>query len=237
MNASRTETPVVVVTGARKGLGRYLCEHYLGQGWRVVGFSRESSDLAHGSYIHVLGDVANENAVKVLFREVKSTHGRLDALINNAGIASMNHALLTPAATIERLMHTNYVGAFLCAREAARLMQRRGQGRIVNFSTVAVPLRLAGEAAYAASKAAVETLTRVLAKEFGAHGITVNAVAPTPIETDLIRAVPPEKIKALVAQQAIARMGKPEDVANVTDFFLSPRSSFITGQVVYLGGL
>ena len=107
----------------------------------------------------------------------------------------------------------------------------------MNFSTVAVPLALEGEAAYAASKAAVESMTRVLAKELGALGITVNAVGPTPIETDLIQAVPEEKIEGLVARQAIQRLGRHEDVANLVDFFLRPESSFVTGQVVYLGGV
>ncbi|NNL30780.1 MAG: SDR family oxidoreductase, partial [Gemmatimonadetes bacterium] len=110
-------------------------------------------------------------------------------------------------------------------------------GRIVNFSTVAVPLALEGEAAYAASKAAVESLTRVLAKELGSMGITVNAVGPTPIDTDLVRGVPEEKIQALVARQAIGRLGRYEDVTNVVDFYLRPESSFVTGQVVYLGGV
>jgi 3-oxoacyl-[acyl-carrier protein] reductase len=116
-------------------------------------------------------------------------------------------------------------------------MRQGGGGRIVNFTTVAVPLALEGEAAYVASKAAVESLTRVLARELGPFGIRVNAVGPTPVETDLIRAVPKEKIDALLARQVLPRMGTPEDVARVVDFFLSPASDFVTGQVIYLGGV
>jgi 3-oxoacyl-[acyl-carrier protein] reductase len=117
-------------------------------------------------------------------------------------------------------------------------MQRKKiGGRIVNFSTVAVPFALEGEAAYVASKAGVVGLTQVLARELGPYGITVNAVGPTPIETDLIRAVPQDKIQSLLRRQAISRLGTFGDVANVVDFFLRPESEFVSGQTVYLGGV
>ncbi|NNF28294.1 MAG: SDR family oxidoreductase, partial [Gemmatimonadetes bacterium] len=208
-----TEPRVALVTGARKGIGRHLVEHLLALGWHVAGCSRKSSDLEHPDYRHYEADVGDEKGAKAVFRRVRKDMGRLDALINNAGIAGMNHALLTPVDAVERIMRTNVVGTFLYAREAAKMMQKTG-GRIVNFSTVAVPLALEGEAAYAASKAAVESLTRVLAKELGPMGITVNAVGPTPVDTDLIRGVPEEKIHALVARQAIGRLGRYEDVTN-----------------------
>ena len=229
--------PIAVLTGARRGIGRYLATHFLERGWRVFGLSRNPSDLAHEAYVHVCGDVGNEADVRRLFDLARQSGGTLELLLNNAGIAAMNHALLTPATTIESLMRTNYVGTFLCSREAARLMQNNKFGRIVNFTTVAVPLSLAGEAAYAASKGAVETLTRILAREFAPYGITVNAIGPTPIATDLIAGVPKEKIEQLIARQPIPRLGTLQDVANVVDFFISPESSFITGQVLYLGGI
>jgi 3-oxoacyl-[acyl-carrier protein] reductase len=107
----------------------------------------------------------------------------------------------------------------------------------VNFTTVAVPLSLEGEALYASSKGAVEVLTRVAAKELADFGVTVNAVGPTPVKTDLIGQVPNDKIEALISRQAIKRMGKPEDIAGVVDFFISDFSEFITGQTLYLGGI
>jgi 3-oxoacyl-[acyl-carrier protein] reductase len=158
-------------------------------------------------------------------------------LLNNAGIASMNHALLSTAATAQAIFATNFHGTFLFCREVAKTMVRQKAGRIVNFATVATPLRLEGESLYAASKAAVESFTQVLARELGPTGVTVNAVGPTPVPTDLIKSVPKAKMDALLARQAIRRFGAIDDVINVIDFFLSPHSGFITGQVIYLGGV
>jgi 3-oxoacyl-[acyl-carrier protein] reductase len=172
-----------------------------------------------------------------MMADIRKRLGGLDGLIYNAGIAAMNHALLTPLDSVRRVLETNVVGTFLLCREAAKLMRSARGGRIVNLTTVAVPLRLEGESIYAASKAAVEMLTRILARELAPLGITCNAVGPTPIATDLIGGVPADKIDRLLAMQAIHRLGEPRDVANVTDFFLRPESDFITGQVLYLGGV
>ena len=230
------EPRIVLITGARKGIGRALAEHYLALGDTVIGVSREPSDLSAPAYRHYCADVCDEDKVKGALADVRRAFGRLDVLVNSAGVAAMNHALLTPMDTVERVLSTNVAGTFLLCREGAKLMQRRKFGRIVNFGTVATPLKLEGEAIYAASKAAVVTLTHVLAREFADYGITVNAVAPTPVKTDLIRNVPSEKIEQLIARQAIRRLGEFRDIANVVDFFLRPESDFVTGQVIYLGG-
>ena len=230
------DSRVMVITGTRKGIGRYLAEYYLDRGWTVAGCSREPSDLRHDGYLHYCADVADEGAARKMFVDLQRRFGRLDALLNNAGIASMNHVLLTPMRTVEQIIQTNYVGTFLYCREAAKLMQKRRWGRIVNFATVATPLRLEGEASYAASKAAVESLTQIFAREVAELGITVNALGPTPVPTDLIRSVPKAKMDALLARQAIRRFGEMRDVSNVIDFFLREESDFVTGQVVFLGG-
>lgn len=213
---------VTLITGASRGIGAFLADHYREQGHEVIEWSRATGQ-----------DVTNEDAVRKALLGVP----RIDNLINCAGIAAMNHTLLTPTAKAREVLDTNVTGSFIVTREVARLMMRQKHGRIVNFSTVAVPLRLEGESIYAASKAAVETMTRVHAREFASFGITVNAIGPNPIGTDLLRGIPTAKLDTLLKCQAIPRMGEMADVANVVDFFLRPESSMVTGQVIYLGGV
>lgn len=228
--------PVTLITGARKGIGRRLAEHYLAAGHSVIGCSRKASELRHERYQHFCVDVADTAAAREMFSEIEGRYGRLDHLVNNAAVAGINHFLLTPIEGVESIMRTNVVGNFLFSQEAARLMQRAAFGRIVNFSSFIVPLRLEGHAAYAASKAAVEMLTRMLAKELAPFGITVNCIGPTGTATDLMRGIPQAKVDAFVARQAVKRMTEFEDIFHGVDFFLRPESGFVTGQVVYLGG-
>jgi 3-oxoacyl-[acyl-carrier protein] reductase len=232
-----SERPVMLITGTRKGIGRYLAEYYLARDWIVIGCSRQVSDLDCERYHHYAVDVADEAGVRKIFVDVRRKFGGLDALLNNAGVASMNHLMLTPLSTVQKIFNTNVVGTFLFCREAAKLMQSRQSGRIINFGTVATPLKLEGEAVYAASKAAVESLTQILARELADSNITVNAIGPTAVATDMVRAVPRNKMEGLLARQAFHRFGEMRDVSNVTDFFLHPDSGFVTGQILYLGGV
>ena len=234
---SLQEKSVALVTGARTGIGRFLSEHLIRQGYRVWGCSRKPAEWQAEGFTYVETDVTDEPQVKALMRRISTEDGRLDVLLNNAGTSSMNHFLLTPVETYKKLMDTNLLGTWLVSREAAKLMRKRKVGRIVNFGSVAVPLRLAGEAVYVASKSAVESLSQVISRELIDYGITVNVVSPAPVLTDMIRGVPKEKIDKLLESLTIRRMSTLEDVANVVDFFLRPQSDAITGQVIYLGGV
>ena len=203
---SSTDKKVILITGSRKGIGYNLSTYYLSQDFIVIGCSRSKSELIHENYKHFCLDVSNEQEVNNLFNNISKIHGRLDVLINNAGLASMNHTLLTPLSSVKKLFDTNFTGTFLFSRQAAKLMKKNNFGRIINFSTIAVPLNLEGEAIYAASKSAIEQFTKVFSKEVASMGITVNTIGPTPIETDLIKAVPKNKIDELLTQQAIKRI-------------------------------
>ena len=227
--------PTALITGTSRGLGRALAERLLADGWVVHGFARGPQPLMHERFSAHVVDITDEAAVCAAVATIAES-GRIDLLINNAGAASMNALLLTPGETAERLMRVNYLGTFHCLQSVSKVMVRQRAGRIVNVTTVAVPLSLEGEAAYVASKAAVEALTRVAAKELAASGVAVSALGFGPIDTDLTRAVP----KAALAKINDA-IGRPQGTTmpQAVDYFVSRLASadFKSGSVEYLGQL
>ncbi len=142
----------ILITGTSRGIGKYLAEYYSSLGNQVFGCSRGNSKNTLVNYTHFRLDICDEQSVKKMFSKIRTENGGIDILINNAGIASMNHSLLTNMSTVEKILNTNIIGTFLFCREAAKLMQINKFGRIINFSTVAVPLSIEGEAVYASSK-------------------------------------------------------------------------------------
>lgn len=227
----------VLITGTSRGIGKYMAEYYAHKGYNVAGCSRSPVDLKFKGYLHYELNVSSEVQVKNMVLDVEKRFKTIDILINNAGTASMNHFILTPLSTVDKLLEANLKGTFLFSREAAKIMMKNRWGRIINFTTVAVPLNLEGESVYAAAKSAVETSTKILAKELATFNITCNAIGPAPVKTDLIKNVPPEKIKKIIDALAIKRLGRMEDIVNVSDFFISEKSDFVTGQIIYLGGV
>lgn len=228
---------IIVITGTSKGIGQSLANYYLENGEIVIGCSRGKSSIEHDNYRHFSLEVNDEKAVIKMVRTVKKEFGKIDILLNNAGMASMNHILTTSVSSVEKIFATNFLGTFIFTREVAKVMMKQKYGRVVNYTTVASALRLEGEAIYAASKAAIENFTQTSAKELAPFNITVNAIGPTPVQTDLIKAVPKDKIDELLVKQAIKRFGQFDDIKNVIDFFISKKSDFITGQIIYLGGV
>jgi 3-oxoacyl-[acyl-carrier protein] reductase len=233
-NARSEDLKLLVITGVTGGLGSHMAARALESGYAVTGLARNPPPEDPGYPVSRV-DVTDPGAVAAFFRSLRGKP--LWGVINAAGVSSMNLLLTTPPETLARLVNVNLLGAMYCCAEGARLLMRRGGGRIINFSTIATPLALAGESAYAAAKAGVETLTRCLAREMGGLGITVNAVAPGPVKTAMIRGLTDEQIDAVVQRQLIRRLVAPEDVWAAVEFLLEEKSAMLTGEVLHIGGV
>ena len=224
-----------LITGTSQGVGRALSERLLADGWVVHGFARGPQSLAHNLFHAHVVDVTDEAAVRSAVATVAAS-GRIDVLINNAGSAALNAFLLTPGKVAENLMRVNYLGTFHCLQAVGKVMVRQRGGLVINLTTVAVPLSLEGEAAYVASKAAVEALTKVAAKELASQGVRVIALGLGPVDTKLTRAVP----KAALAKINGA-IGRPEGttMAQAVEFIVARIGApdLKSGSVEYLGQL
>jgi 3-oxoacyl-[acyl-carrier protein] reductase len=228
---------IILITGTSRGIGKYLAQSLLDNNHIVIGTSRQKCEIQNPNYKHFTASVDDEQEAVKILSSIRKEFGRLDVLINNAGIASMNHSFLTPISTAKNMLNTNVIGTFLYSRESAKLMRKNNWGRIINFVTFAVPFKLEGEAVYAASKAAVISLTEILAREYAEYGITINAVAPPAVKTDLIKGVPEEKLQKLINRQAIHKYGTPVDIMNLIEFLISDKSDMITGETIFMGGV
>ena len=228
---------IILITGDRKGIGRYLSEYYLEKGMTVIGCSRSETNLKNKNYQHFCLDVSDEQAVKKMYSEIRQTYGRLDVLINNAGVnLSLAPILLVPYKSALRTIEINLLGTFLMSREAARIMMKNSFGRIINFSSMAVKHEVKGEAIYTASKSAIISFTRVMAKEVHGYNITCNIIAPSAIKTDLMDSIDKDALRDVLKRNAIQELCKTEDISNTIDWFIKTTSNSITGQIIYLGG-
>ena len=224
---------IALITGTSQGVGRALAERLLADGWVVHGFARGPQSLTHEHFHAHAVDITDEAAVRSAVSTVAAS-GRIDILINNAGSAALNAFLLTPGKVAENLMRVNYLGTFHCLQAVGKVMVRQRGGLVINLTTIAVPLSLEGEAAYVASKAAVEALTKVAAKELSTQGVQVIALGLGPVDTKLTRAVP----KAALAKINGA-IGRPEGttMAQAVEFIVARIGApdLKSGSVEYLG--
>lgn len=229
---------LVVITGSSRGLGWLTVKWLLSQGYQVAGLSRTTpeGELPAG-YSHYNCDISAEQEVVRVVRQIRQEHGIPYALLNNAALASMNQLLSTPLKTAEELYKVNVQGTFLMTREVAKIMTGAGEGRIINYTSVSAALHPETQSIYAATKAAIESMTRTAAKELASFGITVNAIGPNPMQTGLIKGIPEDWIQNIIQQQAIKRKGQPEDLFAGIAFLLAASSSFYTGQILYMGGV
>ena len=225
---------MIVVTGASKGLGRAICERLLSKGTAVFGVARHAEAL---DFPAMSADVSSFDEVKRVAQRLKREGADVDGLINAAGIASMNLAVMTPPEMSMRIIQTNLLGTIYCCQQIAPLLLRRKRGSIVNFSTIAVALGLKGESIYVASKAGVEGFTRSFAREMSDFNVTVNCIAPGPIKTGLLQGVSDAQIDDIVRQQIIPKQFQADDVSDLVELLLDPRSRSLSGQVLHVGGV
>ena len=235
-----------VVTGGSRGIGRAVCLELAARGANVVLCYAGSEAAAQetAAACEQLGakalalrcDVSDAQAVKAMMKQAVSAFGRIDILVNNAGITRDGFLLMMKEADFDAVLDTNLKGTYLCLRAVVHTMMKQGYGRIVNISSVTGLRGNAGQANYAASKAGVIGLTKSAARELAFKNITVNAVAPGFIETDMTAALPQENRQALLAQIPAGRLGQAQEVARAVAFLASDDAAYITGQVLAVDG-
>ncbi len=243
---SEIVTRSAIVTGGGKGIGRAVCLALAEQGVNVAvnyagsqSAAEETAALCREKGVQAMAvqaDVAQADQVEALFAKATEAFGRLDILVNNAGITRDNLIVRISEEDFDAVLNTNLKGAFLCCKKAARLMMRQRTGRIVNISSVVGLRGNPGQANYCASKAGLIGLTKSLAKELSSRHVTVNAVAPGFIDTDMTRVLPEAARDAILSQVPLGTFGHPEDVAAAVAFFASEQAGYITGQVLCVDG-
>ncbi len=237
---------VALITGGSRGIGRAIAESLAKQGHQVaVNYvsNRSAADeavaaikAAGGTAVAVQGDVGDEDSVAALVEQVQEQLGPIEILVNNAGITRDDLLMRMKPDAWDAVIQTNLKSVFLCSKAAMRGMLRARWGRIINISSVAGVYGNAGQANYAAAKAGVIGFTKSLAKEIGSRGITVNAVAPGFIETDMTAALGEGAAEAAEKQITMGRLGRPEEVASAVGYLASEEASYVTGQTIVVDG-
>jgi 3-oxoacyl-[acyl-carrier protein] reductase len=231
------EDKFALVTGSRRGVGRIITEHFLRNGGFVAGFARGESTIAHPNYHHFQVDISDPKAVQRGFADLRKVTDSIHIAINNAAVLTSQYAMIMPAAAAQEMLNVNLMGAFMVSREASKMMRKAKWGRIINISSMAAGLEPIGDSIYCASKAGLASMSNVMAKELAPLNVTCNTLAITAIETDMLAKLSQETIARVISGLPIPRLAKPDDILNVLDFMASERSSYITAQTIYLGGV
>ena len=237
---------IALITGGGKGIGAAIAKEMAAQGATVMinySHSKEAAEqlkeeiIAKGGQADVYGcDVANFDQVKTMISELVQAHKRLDILVNNAGVTQDGLLMRMKEADFDRVIDVNLKGTFNCIQNVTRQMMKQRSGRIINISSVVGLYGNAGQANYAASKAGVIGLTKAAAKELGSRGITVNAIAPGFIQTEMTDVLSEDMKEQMLTSITLGRFGKVEDIAYMAAFLASDKASYITGQVLCVDG-
>ena len=236
---------VAIVTGASRGIGRAIALALASQGAKVVASARNAEALAEltaeiksqgGDALAVVGDVAVEDDANNLVKQAVAAYGQVDIFINNAGITRDGLLLRMKNADWDAVLDTNLKGAFLCTRAVAKVMSKQRSGRIINISSVVGEMGNAGQANYCASKAGLLGLTKSVARELARRNVTVNAITPGFITTEMTEDMTEKAQETMTEQIPLGRPGSAEDVANAVVFLASEQSAYITGQVLGVNG-
>lgn len=226
-----------IVTGCTRGVGRDIALHILDQGGSVLGLARGEASIDHPKYAHFSVDLADASAVTAIFGQIRKHSSVIDIVVNNAAVLTSQYAMIMPPAAAQAMVNVNLLAPFLVSREAAKFMRKTKWGRIVNIGSMAASLEPIGDSIYAATKAGLSTIANVMAKEFGSFNVTCNTVGITAIDSDMLAQLPRDKIEEIIADLPVPRFAKIDDILNVIDFFVSERSSYITAQTVFIGGV
>ena len=226
-----------LVTGSRRGVGRLITEHLLQHGAHVAGFARGEATLEHPNYVHFQVDVSDPASVQKGFAALKKITEVVHIVVNNAAVLTSQYAMIMPPAAAQAMINTNLLGTFMVSREASKMMRKSKWGRIINIGSMAASLEPIGDSVYAACKAGVSTLANVMARELAPLNVTCNTLGVSGIQSDMLAQLPKDKIAAVIAGLPLPRFAEPDDILNVIDFFASDRSSYITAQTVFLGGV
>ncbi|HEX77092.1 MAG TPA: 3-oxoacyl-[acyl-carrier-protein] reductase [Dehalococcoidia bacterium] len=239
------ESRVAIVTGSARGIGQAIATKLAEHGATTIindldggGAEQTAAQIRArgGQATAIVADISQADEAKRLVDETMASYGRLDILVNNAGITRDSFLLRMSEEDWDRVLNTNLKGAFLCSRAAVRPMMKQGWGRIINISSVAGVMGNAGQANYAAAKAGLLGLTKTVAREFASRGITVNAIAPGFIDTEMTRPLSEAVKQEFLRLIPVGYAGSPEDVAQAVLFLASEEARYITGQVLHVDG-